>query len=165
MGEEWQVHFRSTHLFTIKPSTIKNAGLGLFFAQNIKQGRCIGYAHGKAFPASEDYVSQYAWKSDPLKTIVDTKGGISDSRKAYPVYFGIHFANDPGLSSKNAEINANQGPLTRQQAEEIPRFNVTVDSHFWVYTLADVQKGEEVFVNYGWTGQVTEINFRVNPRN
>jgi hypothetical protein len=160
MAEEWEVHFRGTHLFTIKPSTVWDAGYGLFFAQNVKQGRCIGLAHGKVKSLDEETTSNYAWRSDSLGVVIDPGGSRSDRRHNFPVYLGIHLANDPGL-----DVN-DQGCLTRRRAVEIKNYNITVSDNFWVYTLRDVQKGEEAFLNYAWDddGPVTEIFFKTDPR-
>ena len=169
IAEEWEVHFRGTHLFTIKPSTLKNAGFGLFFAQNIKQGQCVGLAHGKGKLPFEKTTSDCVWKSDSLGLIIDPGGTVSTRHAVFPIYLGIHLANDPGLSDVDAERPREDVRSTRQQqrAVETPQYNVIVGPDLWVYTLSDVQKGQEVFMKYSTrkSGQMADIHFRTDPSN
>lgn len=159
IAEEWEIHFDGRHLFTIKRSTLSDAGYGLFFAQNVRQGRCVGLAHGKPKSLNEKKTSNYAWKSESLGFIIDPGGSVSDRRQTFPIYLGIHLANDPGLKVDK------DGCLTRKRSVEIQNYNITVAPDLWVYTLRDVRKGEEAFLNYAWEGcPVTEIPFRANPR-
>ena len=71
--------------FEVKPSTIKEAGLGLFAARRFYAGNLIGMFMGKYDPDDKNNTTGYQFKNiDPYL----------EGEEHLP-YFGLHFANDP----------------------------------------------------------------------
>lgn len=117
------------HLFTIKYSLIPNAGYGLFAARNYNKNEPLGVFFGEIKNNNDEY-SFYAMRMSE-NSIWDPEGGVdSDS----PVYFGLHFANDP------------KGP--RQISSDKTNFCVSDHPEGAAFATRDIKVGEELYLDY-----------------
>ena len=68
-------------------------------------------------------------------------GGVDSDR---PVYFGMHFCNDPYLGGVGS---------ARQLRNSIPCHNVVVLEDLSVLALVNIRPGDELFLNYNYTDE------------
>jgi hypothetical protein len=157
-------------LFTIKASgLVRSAGLrpkagyGLFAARPFKCGDRIAVYIGEVFDAEKFPVKKrtiYSLMFDidktgaPIKVRKDssTKSFITDSgycpkdsadsMKRPPVYFGIHYVNDPKW-----EPDGKHQPhrITRSTC---PPYNIEIGVDLVATTICDIEEGEELFWDY-----------------
>jgi hypothetical protein len=133
-------------LFKIAPSTLEDAGNGLFAARVFKAAEIIGLYIGSVrkadnCPAITRTEYALAAKSGGVNVIIDP-GRVISGEVTYklPVYFGIHFANDPQWKMKK------KGRNSRHQKHKA--YNVEIRSDMRVVTLCDIKYGEEIFLDY-----------------
>ena len=126
---EWHVWLSSkVPLFVIKKSGVPNAGLELFAAQQFGEGEVVSLYCGVN---QGIYDPEKIGKSD--KAIRDVNGiiyNVSDN----DAFLGFHFANDPSQSEPPLEV--------------IPEYNVKCLPGLLGEALADIQVGEEIFMEY-----------------
>jgi hypothetical protein len=147
------------------------AGMGLFAARPFRAYDTIGMYLGEVFEASllprsrrtvyslafnEENVhplSKKRAKSVESKMYIidagigpDTTSSYYDIFKRAPVFFGIHYANDPLWTPSGV-----QGKRSRST----PDYNVEVMADLTVQTLSNIEVGEELFMDYtGGTGKM-----------
>lgn len=116
----------------VKPSTIPNAGMGLFAKRRIRKGFRLGEYKGEKISYEE------AHRRDPSYFIyldaepVPHSGFVLDGRTmANPMRWPNH-AVDPKYELPNAE------------------FRLERNGRIYAYTLRPITPGEEVFVDYGY---------------
>jgi hypothetical protein len=121
--------------FYISESTVPNAGMGVFAAEDLAAGdfmEIIGVQvrRGSAADKCTNYASSYKFAA---------RAGESD-RLVVPMGYGgmVNHATDPG--AKNVEIRANKGPTRNPNAGQIVYF-----------FLRDIKKDEEILGDYGET--------------
>ena len=159
------------NLFFIKPSGLvrteglrPKAGLGLFAARPFKNGDRIGVYIGEVFEADKfpsKKRTNYSLMFDVEKTAAPkrvklasrTKSYISDAgysprgstdnMKRPPVYFGIHYINDPKW-----EPDGKQQSHRVTRSTTCPPYNVEIGEDLVVTTIVDVEEGEELFTDY-----------------
>ena len=120
-----------TDLFTIKKSSLQNAGLGLFAARKYKNGSCLGYYCGKI-------VTGLAYRRTKYAIMTNTNPPICVQGSPQDVWMGIHFANDP-----------NYGKYGREEVDEDdPTYNIRIDGKLRVTALKDIEPDEELFLHY-----------------
>jgi hypothetical protein len=129
--------------FSRKEGTRKKGGYGLFAARILKAAEMVGLFIGSVRPASKypmekRTVYALAARSKGVDVIVDpgreSKGDVSYKM---PVFFGIHYANDPQWGIKK-----------EKRTSKHPDYNVEIRSDMRVVTLRDIAFGEEIFLNY-----------------
>jgi hypothetical protein len=158
------------NLFSIKPSSLvrsqglrPKAGYGLFAARPFKSGDRIGIYLGEIFEADKfpakkrthySLIFNVDKTSAPkrlkfasrIKSFISDPGycpsGSTDNMKRPPVYFGIHYVNDPRW-----EPDGTQQP-NRVTRNTCPAYNIEIGEDLVVTTIADVEEGEELFTDY-----------------
>ena len=152
-------------LFTVKESTIKDGGYGVFANQPFKAKTVLGLYHGE-IAKDDGTVTCHAMRSsvDGDHVILDPRGGIGSSR---PACVGMHFVNDPTWrrhddssndSSKNTPRRGNRAGgsasddrrrLTRSSTMD---HNIMVGEDMLVRALLDIKVGDELFFCYKMDG-------------
>ena len=118
--------------FEVKPSTIKEAGLGLFAARRFFEGNLIGIFMGKYDPDDKNNTTGYQFKNiDPCL-----------QGEEHLPYFGLHFANDP-LYKKDVK-RMPKGQATKLAQKVNIEFGAGYDCH----ATKRIEKGAEIFVLY-----------------
>ena len=118
--------------FEVKPSTIKEAGLGLFAARRFFAGNLIGMFMGKYDPDDKNNTTGYQFKNiDPCL-----------QGEEHLPYFGLHFANDP-LYKKDVKT-MHKGQATKLAQKVNIEFGAGYDYH----VTKRIEKGAEIFVLY-----------------
>jgi len=111
--------------------------------------------------------------SDKLNVTVGNLRGVGGKKrnKGCALYFGLHFCNDATRYQRGKIITPkkvlpdSQRFLQRHEVVLDPKNNITVDECFWVYTLREIKKGEELFLSYNDDPNVEEVTDVVyNPR-
>jgi hypothetical protein len=130
------------------PGLRNKAGYGLFAARPLKASETIGWYIGHtrkvdSFSNKKDRIgaTEYIIRveaQDGTKYLVDA-GRQPQPRldKRKPVYFGIHFANDP-----------NWGKTMDERNQKDPPYNAQIDRHLEVIALNDIAMGEEILLDY-----------------
>ena len=145
--------FHWIDLYEIKPSTISNAGYGLFAARAYSKGKCLGVYFGRSVkeekserdPPRTAYAIRIRW---PTRThvnvmqktyIVDPLCGVaSNSNDASQGFFGLHMANDPSFG----EVG------NTSDTSKVANFILWDD--LIAFATADIAEGEELFRNYNY---------------
>jgi hypothetical protein len=158
-------------LFFIKPSTLvvprgprQNAGYGLFSARPFKCGDRIAVYIGEVFefdelPANKRTCYSLAFDINetaaPLKKRRACRGNLyisdcgyppkdsTDNMKRPPVYFGIHYVNDPKWQPDGIQEQkrASRGRI-------LPPYNMQIGTDLVATTISDIEEGEELFWDY-----------------
>jgi hypothetical protein len=115
--------------FTIKKSTLEEAGFGLFTARDFEKEDMIGVYLGVKAKLSMKSDSNYSVVVPNTNFRVDAIGGVSSGE---PIYWGVHLANDPGLKTKCSQA----------------KYNCQVQNDLSLVTIRKVKKGEELFQDY-----------------
>jgi hypothetical protein len=159
-------------LFFIKPSTLaspgglrgRTAGYGLFSARPFKSGDRIAVYIGEIFEVEKlpprkrtCYSLQFdidetsaplkVRRGSPTKLFITDAGicpkEIRDNMKRPPVYFGLHYVNDPKWHP-----DGNQQPERVTRQKKLPDYNIQVGTDLVATTLVDIEEGEELFWDY-----------------
>jgi hypothetical protein len=158
-------------LFTIKPSGLvrsmglrPKAGYGLFAGRPFKRGDRIAAYIGEIFDEEKqspkkrtvyslmfdiDKTSapKKVRKDSPTKLFISDPGycpkDSPDSMKRPPVYFGIHFANDPKW-----EPDGKHQPHRITTRSTCPPYNIELGVDLVAITTSDIEEGEELFWDY-----------------
>ena len=119
--------------FEVKPSTIKEAGLGLFAARRFYRGNIIGLFMGKYNPDDETTTTGYQFKNiDPC---------LDNGQEDLP-YFGLHYANDPFYEKDMKK-------MTKAQATKLEqKVNIEFGAGYDCHVTRRIEKGAEIFVMY-----------------
>ncbi|CAJ1947775.1 unnamed protein product [Cylindrotheca closterium] len=139
---EYQAPFPSS-AFEVQPSTIPSAGMGLFAGSNLAKSTYLFDYEGEVL-TEEDYFSRYPNGDGRYVARVDT--GFFSLLGSEPVYIdGI----DPKKSNKARYMNsASEDMANVYWKKQQFGFQAGV-MHF--YSSRDIQKGEELFFDYGDT--------------
>jgi hypothetical protein len=159
-------------LFIIKPSNLlsprgpsrQNAGYGLFSARPFKCGDRIAVYIGEVFeldqlPAKKRTCYSLAFDinktATPLKKRRACTGEFfisdcgyppkesTDNMKRPPVYFGIHYVNDPKWHPDGIQERKR---VTRRR--NYPGYNMQIGTDLVATTIKDIEEGEELFWDY-----------------
>ena len=158
-------------LFLIKPSTIvklvglrQKAGYGLFSARPFRRGDRIGVYIGEIFDTEKlpdkkrtcySLLFNIDKTASPLKVRQSstTKFFYSDAGycpknspdylKRPPVYFGIHYVNDPKW-----EPDGKHQPHRITPKTTCPAYNIEIGVDLVATTIADIEEGQELFWDY-----------------
>jgi hypothetical protein len=158
-------------LFTLKASGLvrsaglrPKAGLGLFAARPFKCGDRIAVYIGEIFdveklPEKKRTIYSLLFDIDktgaPIKVRKEssTKSFIvdagycpkdsADSTKRPPVYFGIHYVNDPKW-----EPDGRHQPHRITRSTPCPPYNIEIGEDLVATTISDIEEGEELFWDY-----------------
>ena len=128
--------------FTVKKSTIENAGLGLFVARKFGKDECIGMYLGPLTifqPSTETKPTIYCNHSDILGYCDPRAGFKSNKNKTNPSYqMGLHIMNDPNfMKRKNTKTD----------------YNTSITDDFLVFASRNIKEGEELFLDYNYQRQ------------
>ena len=142
----FQISFNQQPWLEVKKSLLPDAGYGLFVLrpEGFKAHETIGIYYGKVLKAHQG-PSEYAYtwhdtnRAGAVDKVVDAGGGVTiDGRKGgYPVYFGIHLANDSRLLSD----------------EGMMEHNIYVTEDLEARVSRKVSLGEELYLNYRYEDQ------------
>ena len=158
-------------LFEIKPSALvkadglrKKAGNGLFAARPFKCGDRIGVYIGEVFDKDKFPPSkrtEYSLlfdidktaaplktrRASPIKSLISDAGYgpkcSTDNMRRPPVYFGVHYANDPKW-----EPDGRHQPNRVTRRITCPAYNIIVGEDLVATTISDIEVGEELFWDY-----------------
>jgi hypothetical protein len=158
-------------LFIIKPSSLvapgglrRTAGYGLFSARPFKCGDRIAVYIGEVFdldkfPSRKRTCYSLIFNIDktaaPLKVrqashakmFISDAGycpkNSPDNMKRPPVYFGIHFVNDPKW-----QPDGQQQPNRATRQSIYPDYNIEIGNDLVATTISDIEVGEELFWDY-----------------
>jgi hypothetical protein len=158
-------------LFQIKPSSLvksgglrPKAGYGLFAARPFKCGDRIGLYIGEIFETQQfppSLRTAYALLFDIDKTAATrkvkqastTKSFIcdagyaphksADNMKRPPVYFGVHYCNDPRWEPDGVHYQPSSG--TRSN---FPDYNTELAEDLSLITVRDIEEGDELYWDY-----------------
>ncbi|KAJ1907581.1 hypothetical protein LPJ81_000656 [Coemansia sp. IMI 209127] len=132
----------------VKPSTIPNAGDGLFAVRDLPAGVPLGFYFG--VPMTEDEFDSLKEKTGLAshysimyrKTVLDATddSGLPFTDPAGRLYCPFHFMN---------EARPEQQPRDEQQKSNIVFLEGVKVNQVICLTLKDIAKGEEIFVSYG----------------
>ena len=106
-------------------------GLGVFADAPVKRGRAVGQVLGDLKPA--DYRSHYC---------VEFAGAVLEPKAPYRF---LNHSCDPNCEFVEWEIEDQEGSVLG----ETPRSRKVFE--LWLHALRDVQKGEELTIDYGWS--------------
>lgn len=149
---------KRTKLFLVQTSLIPNAGYGLFAAQNYKADEVIGVYYGDHIclttKKNNNYTLEITWPPNTKESrryFITPKGGAnSNLLDTGNAYFGIHMANDPGLTPTNVSSNRRTSRLTTKTPSAFNP-NIMVKDDLSVVALADIKPYEEIFLDYNYT--------------
>ena len=140
--DEVHILFDKDHLFTVKTSSLKNAGYGLFAARDFKHHEQIGIYWGKIV-ADDSNMSHEEFEMASEYTLSINEAKLKKFQKGFMIigspykggnsnvgYFGMHMMNDPAHS---------QTPIAA---------NVTIEADAVAVTTREIEAGEELFYNY-----------------
>lgn len=136
--------------FYTAPSTIPDAGLGVFAAQDLPAGSFLEIIGIQV--KSKSIADQCTHYANHYK--FGAKAGKSPDRLIVPMGYGGIVNHAPKPELKNAEIRTNKGPTKNPAAGQVVYF-----------FLRDIQKDEEILGDYGesygktlsWAEQRVEI--------
>ena len=111
----------------------QNRGLGVFADATIKSGFAVGQVHGEIKPA--DFRSHYC---------VDFAGAVLEPVAPYRF---LNHSCDPNCEFVEWEIEDQLEIALDETTQPNSVFEL------WLHTLRDVQKGEELTIDYGWSWQ------------
>jgi hypothetical protein len=136
--------------FYIAPSTIPDAGLGVFAAQDLPAGSFleiigIQVKHKSIADQCTHYADHYKFGAKP---------GQEQNRLVVPMGYAAIINHAPKSELQNVEIRSNKGPTRNPAAGQMVYF-----------FLRNIKKDEEIFGNYGeiqgkvfeWAEQRVEI--------
>ena len=106
-------------------------GLGVFADAPVNRGRAVGQVLGDLKPA--DYRSHYC---------VEFAGAVLEPKEPYRF---LNHSCDPNCEFVEWEIEDQEGSVLG----ETPRSRKVFE--LWLHALRDVQKGEELTIDYGWS--------------
>jgi hypothetical protein len=123
----------------VKPSSIPNAGNGLFAMRRFLKCQTIAYYFGtKSSETSDEQRKKYKCGK------IDAVGGLS-CKKAR-LCLGVHFANDPTIEKMT--------PLTFYDGArldiKLSMMNAILASDGHLVAIKQIGSGEEIYVNYNW---------------
>ncbi|MGI6401412.1 MAG: SET domain-containing protein [Thermoguttaceae bacterium] len=104
-------------------------GLGVFAEEPIRMGRAVGRVHGELKPT--DYRSHYC---------MDFEGGVLEPDAPYRF---LNHCCEPNCQLIEWEIEGEDA-----SDSEAPRSRKFFE--LWVHALRDIEKGEELTIDYGW---------------
>lgn len=128
------LHLKYKHFLCIKPSTIEQAGLGVFVC-NIKEN-------------NDFIVYRKNQKICPFDGEVITKEVLDDRYGEYTAPYAIEIHNDmveDGATKRGIGSIINHQPNARTNC----RYSITRDNHAWIVATKDIKNNTELFVNYG----------------
>jgi hypothetical protein len=115
--------------FTIKQSTLKDSGFGLFAARDFEIEDAIGVYLGAKTKLSVKSHSAYSIVVPKTNYRLDAKGGVSSGE---PIFWGVHFVNDPGLKIKCSKA----------------KYNCVLQNDLSLVAIQKIKTGAELFVDY-----------------
>ena len=138
-------------LFEVRPSTIENAGLGLFALRDYANGSLLGMYAGKVVRRPSQTrplklsAAQIAYSMKLTDDVIVLQQGVMGGRcggpNQIPTFFGFHFCNDP------CYVEPSTGRQMRQLRSRSCN-TIVSDDNLKVFATADIQKGDELFFNY-----------------
>lgn len=131
---------RQVPKLSVKPSTINDAGLGLFADENIQTGDHLGWYYGRPFSTFPDNGSHYILQVERRPCWVSEQEWSSRMRG------GIFIDGQPGAGEFSDEFHQyyNFGRLNHDV-----HANVKFLQNGRVTALKPIKKGQELFVHYG----------------
>lgn len=133
--------------FSIRKSTIPDAGKGLFAEQSFSKGACIGIYFGSIANNEAADESNYSLYSSKMLEKRDAIGGFESGAK---VFMGVHYLNDPdhdrylvGQTEETRERDSKYLPKCPKHHS-----NVDVYEDFVLRPLTGVSVGTEMFMDY-----------------
>lgn len=118
----------------VDKSTIVGAGYGLFAEKDFKEGDTIGYYWGeKVSTKKRKHASSYQFSD------LDAIGG-----KEHPLRLGMHFLNDPVFGIEDE----------KKRMEKLKAVNVYIGRDYAVTAKRDIAKGNELFADYNYNGNM-----------
>ena len=155
--------------FVVQKSTIPDANLGLFANRNFSHGDMIGIYLGKSVNNGNMVSHDYVIKS-PQWGVIDARASFNGSPNPY-YYMGLHIMNDPTLKTEKEgseiqkEVRSSKRLKQKQVEEEKEhleeqkqKVNVRIRSDLLTYVTRDIQKGEELFVEYQWNDKHQKVS-------
>ena len=118
--------------FIIKMSTLHNAGFGLFAKRNFKKGDFLGTYMGQVLQKQQKSNHYTVAKSDSTR-IAQYGIGIGT-----PIYFGLHFMNDPNYNTIRRNNHLNN------------TYNTQIEDNLTVIATQNIAEGDELFLDYAY---------------
>jgi hypothetical protein len=156
--EEWSIelHVRDPELpaegdatifpwFSVKQSTIKDAGLGLFAARKFSKDECIGIYMGKT--VGKQNKSVYAMAAS--FGVCDPGRGFKSSMPRAYHGMGIHICNDPSWSKEKV-----RGQNTNKNKSK--SCNIFVSTDMLVHAIKDILPNQEILLDYNYNNKEEE---------
>jgi hypothetical protein len=131
-GTQYHIMYHAHELLTIKASTLRGANLGIFAARDYNKGSIVAMYCGKSIGATKQKVNDM---------VIRTWDEGEDLWKALrkESWMGVHFMNDPNLGVRS----------DRKKKKNV--YNVEVEHNLLVKAIADIKKGDELFLDYDMT--------------
>ena len=149
---KYEISNKSKKLYKleIKPSTIPNAGEGVFTLTAIPKGVCASYKGKKLYPAQEDELhEQYSWEI----LSYDSKSGKQDDKSELLFLLDAY---DKDAKNSNWARYVNCG--STEASNNMNAFQYF--GNIYYCTTRDIAAGEELFVDYGETYRSGWLNIK-----
>lgn len=149
-------------MLTVKESSIKNAGLGVFAKKNIKNGQIVCYYDGEDIPLNSDVFDAYTMAHPTLPGMC--RKGYDKPRNGKGIG---QFINDGAMLSWDDydienlltdTMEANPGGV-KHMAKELHQYqmqsdankNTTfIDDKFNIVATKNIKQGDELYFTYGY---------------
>lgn len=149
-------------LVEVKPSTIPNAGMGLFATDFIKAGTIVAHYGGTIVDGKVDD-SSYAFGYTPAMLIRTIQEMDPDNQELVTYAMDLYQDYNKKFANKTLDAKYEKVELGRFANDGLPNAQVTIPlSSFlrmeWkldLVAIRDILPGEEIFIKYGddyWSG-------------
>ena len=113
---------------TVKKSTMKDGGYGLFAERNFKDGDLFSMYLGKIIDSNEQSEYSMDYQVTTTKTVrLSTFGGYPAQKK---LYLGAHMMNDVNWGKKEEDVDRNSG-----------NYNARFNHNLSVEAICDIEAG------------------------